>query len=285
MIDKNEENGQFRMRMDDAVDDNVIPAQVDELRIEKLGTRVTIISIIIPVLIVVVLVFAYLDIKKRVIRTEDTGASVVENMSKDMESRFSTLSVRQANLEELIKKMGAENNKSLARIQVKLKKIEDSAKSLKKTTVSSTVLKSTASNLEQEIGNVAKSVDQSQVKMDEMTQALKGQIDQISASGTRIQAQIAQIDEKLAGLNQKKIDKATLDLALKLEILKLKKGYEAQLGDIKERIRQLEQAPVTPSIPLAPPPPPAPKPSSKLTTPQTTPPATGGKIVEQEIVQ
>ncbi len=285
MIDKNEENGQFRMRMDDAVDDNVIPAQVDELRIEKLSTRVTIISIIIPVLIVVVLVFAYLDIKKRVIRTEDTGASVVENMSKDMESRFSTLSVRQANLEELIKKMGAENNKSLARIQVKLKKLQDSAKSLKKTAVSSKVLKSTASNLEQEIGNVAKSVEESQVKMDEMTQTLKGQIDQISAGGTRVQTRMAQIDEKLAGLNQNKIDKATLDLALKLEILKLKKRYEAQLGDIDERIRQLEQVPATPNTPLAPPPPPPPKPSSGLTPPQKTPPATGGKIVEQEIVQ
>lgn len=292
MNDNIEDSGQFSMRMDKDEDDNVIPTQVDELRIEKLSTRVTVISIMIPVLIVVVLAFAYLDMKKRVTRTEDTGTSVVENLSKDLESRFSTLSMRQANLEELIKKLGAENDKSLARIQVKLKKLEDSTKGIKRTMVSPAVLESKTAKLQQEIGNVAQSVDAGNAQMAEMTQGIKGQIDQIGANAAQNQNRMAQIDEKLISMDASMIDKASLNLALKLEILKLKKGYKAQLDDIQDRIRQLElkapqsapqnaPAPAQPSQQSAP----APKPASGLTTPQTNAPTTSGGIVEQKIGQ
>jgi uncharacterized phage infection (PIP) family protein YhgE len=280
MDENQKDNGQFRMRMDDSIDDNVIPAQVDELRIEKLSTRVTIISIMIPVLIAVVLAITYLDIKKRVAHTEDTGTSGVENLSKDMESRFSTLSVRQANLEELIKKLNAENDKSMARIQVTLKNLDDSANGLKKAMVSQTELERKTAKLHQEIGNVAQAVEAGNAKMEEMTQALKSQMDQISANAAQDQTRLAQMDKKLIGLNQEKIDKATLDLALSLEILKLKKSYQAQLNDLQERIRQLEKMPAPASSQSVPVPT---KPSSGLTPPQTSASASSDGIVEQKI--
>lgn len=282
-MDQNLKNeGQFRMRMDGAVDDNVIPTQVDELRIEKLSTKVTIISIIIPVLIVVVLAITYIDIKNRVTRSEDTGTTGVENLSKDMESRFSTLSVRQANLEDLIKKMVAQNDKAIARIEVKLKKISDSSKSLKRAMVNKTQLENKTTELQQQIGNVSQAVETGHVQTAELTQALKAQMDQISTNDSQNNAHRVQVDERLNRLDQGKIDKAALDLALKLEILKLKKSYNAQLIDIQERIRRIEKSPAGPSIQSAP------APTSKTLpekiTPQAIPPApSAGGIIEQNI--
>lgn len=276
-------NGQFKMRMDDDMDEHVIPTQVDELRIEKLSTRVTIISIIIPVLIVVVLAFAYLDIKKRVTRTEDTGTTGVENLSKEMESRFSSLSVRQASLEESIKKMDANNNKSLARVQVKLKKLDDTIQKLRKNMVDDTTLEGKIKELKQEIGNVAQSLENNQSMAGEITQKLKDQMEQISANDTQNQIQISQIDTKLAELKRDKIDQSALDLAIKLEILKLKKSYSAQLDNIQEHIRQLEKSPGKPSVPKTPKPKPSQTTSGGTPTPSTTQQAPNDKIVEQEI--
>lgn len=279
MDEKPKNNGQFKMRMDGPADDNVIPTQVDDLRIEKLSTKVTIISIIIPVLIVVVLTIAYLDMKKRVLRTQDTGTSGVENLSKDVESRFSTLSIRQANLEELIKKMGADNNKAIARIQVKLKRLDDASKRLKKETVSMSLLESKTANLQKEIGNVAQAAETSSTQVAEMNQGVKEQMEQISTKATQNQARMAQIDEKLTGLDQTKIDKASLDLALKLEILKLKQTHKAQLDDIQERIRTLERRLATSPGKNVPPS----KPSSSMPHTPSTSTQSGSGIVEQKI--
>lgn len=253
MDEQRNNNGQFRMRMDEAVDDNVIPSQVDELRLEKLSTKVTIISIIIPVLIVVVLAIAYLDMKKRVTFTQDTGTSGVENLSRDMESRFSSLSMRQANLDELIRKMGADNNKAIARIEVKLKKIEDGLKSQKKSMVSKSTLDTRADRLKEEIGTVAQAVQTGNIEITQMGQQLKDAMENISTSALENQSQMAQINEKLTGLDQEKIDKASLDLALKLELLKLKKSQKAQLDDIQARLRRLEQRPTSKPAQMVPP--------------------------------
>lgn len=97
MDDQDKDQGKFKMRLDTDEDEAPVAGQVDELRMEKLSQRVTMISILIPVLIVVILIIAYMDIKQRVLRTEDTGVSGVQNLSKDMESRFSTLSLRRPN--------------------------------------------------------------------------------------------------------------------------------------------------------------------------------------------
>lgn len=279
MDEQQNNNGQFRMRMDESVDDNVIPTQVDELRLEKLSTKVTIISIIIPVLIVVVLAIAYLDMKKRVTLTQDTGTSGVENLSKDMESRFSNLSMRQANLDEMLREMGADNNKAIARIEVKLKKMEDGLKSQKKAMVSKSAIEAKTDRLKQEIGSVAQAVETGNLEVTQMAQQMNNAIEKINSSAIQNQSQVAQINEKLTGLDQDKIDKASLDLALKMELLKLKKNQKAQLDDIQARLRRLEQRPTTtPSQNVSPP-----GISSETPIPQPSKPEHESGIIEQKI--
>jgi chromosome segregation ATPase len=242
MMDEQNENGQqFRMRLDEEVDDAIIPTQVDELRIEKLSHRITLISILIPVLIVVVLVMAYLDIKRRVTLTEDTGAVTAQHLSEDLESRFSSLSLSQAHMEEALTKLQDQTNQSLAKAQVHLKKLDDSLKQSRSTMASQKEVKSVSRKIDQNMANVAKSVEELKLQVDTLNQTLQSRLDQMDRLVSEHGAQMAQFKASLSNLEQNQIDKAAMELAIKLETLKIKQVFNDQLDDVQAEIQSISQ--------------------------------------------
>lgn len=68
--------------------------EINTLKIDKLSNRVTIISIIIPCLIGVILVFGYLDIKERVTDVDITKQSQYEKISRQLEEKLNALDVK-----------------------------------------------------------------------------------------------------------------------------------------------------------------------------------------------
>jgi len=67
---------------------------INTLKIDKLSNRVTIISIIIPCLIGAILIFAYLDMKERVVDVDQTKQSQVDKISQQLEEKLNALDVR-----------------------------------------------------------------------------------------------------------------------------------------------------------------------------------------------
>jgi hypothetical protein len=116
MVKKNSDEFKIRFSENDTVDDDsVMREEILEQRLEKLSTRVTLIAILVPVLIFVIFTFAYLDIKHRVFSMHDTGVDELQKLSRDLESKFSSLSVRFASFED-----------SFAEREASLKGIEES---------------------------------------------------------------------------------------------------------------------------------------------------------------
>lgn len=68
--------------------------EINTLRIDKLANRVTIISIILPCLIGAILVFAYLDMKERVVDVDTSKQSQYENISRQLEEKLNALDVK-----------------------------------------------------------------------------------------------------------------------------------------------------------------------------------------------
>ena len=68
--------------------------EVNTLKIEKLSQRVTIISVIIPCIIIAVLAFAYIDMKERVVDVDQTQGSQVAKIEKALEEKLNALDVR-----------------------------------------------------------------------------------------------------------------------------------------------------------------------------------------------
>ena len=95
----------FRFQFDDDGPDTYHQTEMHDNRVEKLSHKVTIVSFLFPLLLLIVLGVAYLDIKNRVNRTQNSGAQGVETLTKNLESRFSSLSIQNAKLEETLTKL------------------------------------------------------------------------------------------------------------------------------------------------------------------------------------
>lgn len=279
MNDNLEDNGQFKMRLDEDVEETPIPTDVDDLRIEKLSHRMTMITILIPILLVVVLVIAYLDIKKRVIQTEDTGQLTAENLSKDLESRFEKLTMAQQMIEENLARLKDQSDQSVAKVQINLKKLDDRLKSTGRKMVSQKAMKATTAKLDQNVDNVAKSIEELKVQVAQITETLQPRITELQTALSDNKSQMDQLNQSLSSIEQNKIDKAALDLALKLEVLKIKRAQKAQIEDLQSQLKALERKIARPA-PATSPPKPTAAPSSTAPSPPSGQPQ---KLEEQTI--
>ncbi len=243
-----DEDVKFQMRMDKVNDEveepeePVVQTEVHELKLEKINQRVTMISILIPVLIVVVLVITYLDIKKRVVRTEDTGASEFQKLSADLESRFSSLSLRQAKLEEAVTAMTEQNDKNLAALNTRLDKLQQSLKEINRLTAEQKELKASRAEMVKQINTVVESSNAAATQTAAISQELKKQMDQVSQSLNSSTSQISAVEKKISGIDQSKIDKATMDLAIKFEVLKVENALKSRIDALQTRINELQNA-------------------------------------------
>lgn len=105
--------------------------ELNTLKIEKLSNRITIISVIIPCLIIAVLAFAYLDMKEQVGDVNESKGTQVELMAKKLEEKLNALDVRIAKAKfELDKNLPVIEKKSQA-LENQLAKIDSAKADLK----------------------------------------------------------------------------------------------------------------------------------------------------------
>ena len=115
------DSSKFKMRIDDESPDLQFREEIDELRVEKLSKRINRIAILIPCLVGIIILVAYFDIKKSLIKMNSSGTMEVQTLSKELESRFSSLSVKQASLEEALTKKIESLEKTTASLKATLK--------------------------------------------------------------------------------------------------------------------------------------------------------------------
>ena len=243
-----EDQEKFRLQPTDELDETSIVSNVNELRLEKISQRVTLISIIIPVLIIIVLAFTYLDVKKRMTYTEDTGMMEFEKLSADLESRFSSLSLRQAKLEENIISFTNNYDQALAGLNIKVDKINSSLDSLEKTFLTKKDFKPVQDEINRNINqattnidNVAANVDQVDGQIATMTKELKAQISGIGKIITDKDNELNKIQESIKALNAKQIDEPDIDLKVKLATLKMKQDMASQINQIELRLKSISE--------------------------------------------
>lgn len=209
----------FRMQMDDGTPDSLIQEEILDSRIERLGHRITLLAILIPVFIVVILVLAYLDLTKRVIRFQDTGSTELSSLANNLEDRFSSLSVKQAKLEESYGKIASSVNKALdndkevaksTTLQIKklehsiIKSIDGITKSnqkIVKSKVDRTELKTALSKLKKTLTPIEKDVKGIAAELKALDKTFAKEL-------THLNGSLADFNELLADLN-KRIDQET----------------------------------------------------------------------------
>lgn len=122
------ESKKFEMQLDDETPEFQVQEDLDDLKVEKLHKRITRFSIIIPFLVVIIILIAYFDLKKNISNINTEGNMGVQTLSKELESRFSSLSIKEAKIEETLSKKIAELEKATASLQTATKEAETAIK-------------------------------------------------------------------------------------------------------------------------------------------------------------
>jgi methyl-accepting chemotaxis protein len=176
------EHTDFKMSMDDEHTDSEIHSQREDSRIEKLNNKITFISILIPCFIVIVIIFVYMDITKRVIKAQDTGTIKVENLSQDLESRLSSIVNNNKALNESTDKRFSDLDK---KTQKQIKSLK-AAKS--KVNKSLSKIDSEMASLRTDLKDTTTEIKKLSVTVDKSTDTLKKSqedIQNLSASATK----------------------------------------------------------------------------------------------------
>ncbi len=233
MIEENNDT-RFQFRGNEDEPEAIHQDELRELKIEKLGHRVTLLTILIPCMIGVILVITYLDIKDRVTRTYDTGAIGVQKLSKDLASKFSSLSLEQAKIREIQAKKLPELEKSAAFLTSKLTNLQQSMTQITASAINRDELASVVKNLTDSVADIpqvlkpdfeALAVVDEQIV--ENARRMSNDLETLSDSLAEINARIDTIKKEVETLSEKAIDKDDLELALKLKEI----GYRQSLLD------------------------------------------------------
>lgn len=276
MADK--EKDRFRLKFNET--DPVMTNEMLEQRVEKLSIRITIIAILIPVLLGVIFTIAYLNIKKRVYNTQYFGVEEIERLSKDLESRFSSLSIRLAKLDDsLIEKKKSiqqlkENfSKKIITVEKIISSIEEELKSnreglshLRTGKIDKKAFKTRIAGIKESLSITDKSLNVLQKDMKELisvtdtitenfkeelkrltgfVETEKNRADQIARSITVHDEDITELRQDLTLLSQKTagfVEKGEMKLAIKTANLELKVRLEEAIREMNKRLDSIESS-------------------------------------------
>lgn len=220
--------------------------EINTLKIEKLSNRITIISIIIPCLICAILIYAYLDIKARVVDENLTKQNQVEKISQQLEEKINELDIKIAkNRFDLDTTLPELDKKNIA-LQGQITKFAASKADSKTTNDQFAKLEKRVSNNEAQdkttLQNIEKINKESQVLFNKNVQQVKDEITlfkeefdarllELSDYEQQIgelRKNLSLLDKKIKRLEQDSIGQAKLDE----KALELKTDLTSQISRI-----------------------------------------------------
>ena len=293
----------FKMRLDGEGAEALYAEERNDLKVEKLAQKVTIISILIPVLIGVILVVSYLDIKSRVTTVQDTGESGVQSLSQNLESRFSSLSVKFATLEESLGAKIAQLNKNQLAVQKRMTEADKSIRWLSKIKAGKKTFEQKSTEIEANLEAIRTDLQTLDSNLSSLDQSVKqeladlaGLVEKSSTTMIGFQAQVAEkVDRSEA---EKLLAKQKQELLSSLEALGLRLEKQIvlnrqKIAAVKEKVggksATVKKTPAPKKAPAPKPAPktvekpsPAPEPAPKTENPADSGPKPG-EIVEQDL--
>jgi DNA repair exonuclease SbcCD ATPase subunit len=253
MID-DEQYSSFKFNGDDDEEPDseqtIYQEEARDRRVEKLSHRVTIISILVPVLIGVIFYIAYREITGRVSQSQDTGAMEIQNLSSQLEENFAKLSVKYGELEAALTEKLAALEKVDRSMKANLKQAEDTVAKINATKVDKKDQEDAIAKIDKALNPIRqelKTIKSVTTDLQTQNNDLKQQLAALSANLTRLSAstektlkesatihtnELTAIQSELSSLSGRKMDKESLQL----ELLKARKLFQRDLDETKSAI-------------------------------------------------
>ena len=205
--------------------DSEIPAssyheEINTLKIDKLSNRVTIISIILPCLIGVIIIFAYLDIKERMVDVDLTKQNQVERIFQQLEEKLNTLDVKIAK-----NKFDLENK--LPELDKKNVLLEGRIAKLTTTKADAKTIKNRFAKFEKRVAN---NTNQDKSTLQTIERINKQTLSAIKKNQNQFDKTARQIEEE-TNLFKEEFDARLLELS----------DYEQQIGELRKNVSLLDK--------------------------------------------
>ena len=226
---------------DDDPSDEEYPEEMREIKLEKLSHRVTLITILIPILIVVVIAVSYLNIEQKVVQTQTSGTLGFQNLSKDVESRFSSLSVRQAKLEDTMKKQTEAFDKDWSEYTVQRKELKDKIDTLSDQMADKKALSETARKFNSALNAIQDELKTTRTSINDIEATATKSLTQTTAMEDETKKKLQTLSQTTSELSENKLDRNQLELALKIRDLRLQERFQEQTDALKKEIASLKK--------------------------------------------
>ena len=248
------EDSRFKMRIDDEKPDFQSQEEIDDFKVEKLSKRITRISILITCLIFVITLAVYLNLKKSISITDSTGTMGVKVLSKELESKFSSLSLRQANLEDALKKRVEAIEKSTASIQVNLNKATTAIKYIRSARkADNEKFESTITTIDKKLSPLPGDLETIASDLKNIDNTVNNKLVNLSQIVGSAKNDLIDIRSDIDFLKSVRVDQKDVDILLKnqqqtyqLALQKITSNLEDRIKSVEKKLKELEKVEKSP---------------------------------------
>ena len=239
-------SSKFMMRLDDESPDLQLQDDTNASELEKLNKRITRLSILIPCLMGAILFAAYFNIKTYLSKVNTTGTAGVQTLSKELESRFSSLSLREAALKESMENKVGSLEKTAADLQKSVQEASTAIRHIRSARkADNQVTENAIEKMEKTLASMSKNLDKSSSDLKSLDQELAKKF--INFSETQ-KNDMAKIRSDIAALKTAKVDQNDVNSALKdqqkiyqIALQKLTSNLEDKITRLEKQIKELEK--------------------------------------------
>jgi chromosome segregation ATPase len=222
---------EFKISIDKERHEHDIHEAKKDLRFEKLNQRVTIISILIPCIIVIVFIVSYLDIKNKITGVHDSGSMEVSNLSRNLDKRTSELSSQYSDL-----KTSFENKTAALKTE-----FHNSAKEIREAKADKSDVAITVDEIKKQISVIRTAVSAISINVKGVETGLTQKIADINKGIGKIENNIIKLQSDIAGISVSKADKKDIDVYLRNEQKRYQNELNSLAGDIENKMESIRR--------------------------------------------
>jgi chromosome segregation ATPase len=234
------ESQSFKIRLDEDEGDPPIKESVGDLQVRKLNQRVTLFTVLIPCLLGILMVFAYMDLKTRMTNIHTTGSTEFQNLSQDVQTRLTTLSSETADLKALVQGETDALKKKDLLLAIDLDKNKTGIKKLQSGKADKKSLTNAISGVEKKISPVTRGLKAVDSEMTRLDKKISDDVAKLNQEIQGIRQELDTVESNLAFLSENQIDQRQIDLSLGIQEKKLRQSFSEDRKKIENKIASLK---------------------------------------------
>jgi chromosome segregation ATPase len=241
------DSSDFIIRIDDESPDSVLQEEPKVKEIKKVNLKIMLSTLFVLCLVAGFLFFAYREIEKKTIQIQKTGVNEVEILSKALETRFASISAKNAELEGVLSKKILSLEQKISSMQAAIKKKDTEIKHLEASKVETKELTRGLDKVGKSINPIRKDLEKISTAIKTTERKVDTKLSELNEMINNAKTALKKIKAEFSGLASEVINKEMLDKALendrnyfRLKINQIAADMEENFSEIRKKINGID---------------------------------------------